>query len=90
VSRGQLEKALAAALDAEFAGYGYSRTEMVSVAFRRWNSFARRNHSKYPTRDQRVADLAKGLREHFDPSGYDSELDFVRYAETMTPILERA
>jgi hypothetical protein len=43
--------------------------EVARIAERRWASYARR-HPKVPSPDDRVLDLAKGLRDHFevDPS----------------------
>jgi hypothetical protein len=51
--------------------------EIASIALRRWRSY-RRRHPKAPsTHQQRVDDLAKGLRERYDPLRYDQnwELD---------------
>lgn len=36
------------------------------VALRRWRSFGRRAGVKSATRDQRIEDLAKGLRDAFE------------------------
>lgn len=44
-----------------------NRQETVKIALRRWRSFSRR--SRYPERAthvERVEDLAKGLRDHFE------------------------
>jgi hypothetical protein len=43
------------------------RQEMVKVAMRRWRSFSRRSrHPERATHAERVEDLAKGLRDHFE------------------------
>ena len=43
------------------------RQEMVQVAMRRWRSFSRRSrHPERATHAERVEDLAKGLRDHFE------------------------
>jgi hypothetical protein len=43
------------------------RQEMVKVAVRRWRSFSRRSrHPERATHAERVEDLAKGLRDHFE------------------------
>lgn len=41
--------------------------EIAPIAYRRLNSFGRRNQSKHPTQTERVNDLAKGLQAHFEP-----------------------
>jgi hypothetical protein len=44
------------------------RRELVRVAMRRWRSFARRSsHPGRATPAKRVNDLAKGLRDRFEP-----------------------
>jgi len=40
---------------------------MAETAVRRWHSFDRRNKVKRPTNDHRVEDLAKRLRDAFEP-----------------------
>jgi hypothetical protein len=43
------------------------RREMVEVAIRRWRSFSRRSaHPERATQADRVADLAKGLRDRLE------------------------
>jgi hypothetical protein len=51
------------------ASYDHAdREEMVNVAVRRWHSFSRRSrHPVRATHAERVEDLAKGLRDHFEP-----------------------
>jgi hypothetical protein len=91
MEREQVESALAAAIDADGympPGYGYSRPEMASIAYRRWHSFSRRTKAKHPTDDQRTLDLAKGLQEHFDSVHHDCQSDFVHFAKIMSPILK--
>jgi hypothetical protein len=51
------------------ASYDHARREeMANVAMRRWHSFSRRSrHPERATQAERVEDLAKGLRDHFEP-----------------------
>jgi hypothetical protein len=70
MTRSEVESALAAAIEAESKvglQWSWPRTEMASIAFRRWSSFARRHNTKEPTVDDRVLDLAKGLQAHYEP-----------------------
>ena len=43
------------------------RSRMIAIGLRRWRSFERRNKRKRPTLDDRVEDLAEGLRDAFEP-----------------------
>ncbi len=43
------------------------RSKMIDIGLRRWRSFERRNKRKHPTLDNRVEDLAEGLRDAFEP-----------------------
>jgi hypothetical protein len=43
------------------------RREMAAVATRRWESFERRAKSRRAGMDERVEDLAKGLRDAYEP-----------------------
>lgn len=43
------------------------RSRMIDIGLRRWRSFERRNKRKRPTLDDRVEDLALGLRDAFEP-----------------------
>ncbi|MBO0793389.1 MAG: hypothetical protein J2P36_20890, partial [Ktedonobacteraceae bacterium] len=43
------------------------RSQMIAIGVRRWRSFERRNTRKHPTLDDRVEDLAVGLRDTFEP-----------------------
>lgn len=43
------------------------RSRMIDIGLRRWQSFERRNKRKCPTLDDRIDDLAKGLRDAFEP-----------------------
>lgn len=43
------------------------RSQMIDIGLRRWRSFERRNKRKRPTLDDRVEDLAEGLRDAFEP-----------------------
>jgi hypothetical protein len=70
MTRSKIEAALAAAIDADSATGipWWPSSEMASIAFRRWSSFARRHKkTKRPTFDDRVVDLEKGLRSHYEP-----------------------
>lgn len=71
MARVEIERTLAAAIDAE-SRVGlrwWPGAEMAPIAFRRWFSFARRHpKAKEPSTDDRVLDLAKGLQSHFEPS----------------------
>jgi hypothetical protein len=51
------------------AGHDHaSRQQTANVAVRRWHSFSRRSrHPERATHAERVEDLAKGLRDHFEP-----------------------
>lgn len=42
------------------------RQHMAGVAVRRWNSFERRAKGKRASTDERVEDLAKGLRDAYE------------------------
>jgi hypothetical protein len=67
--RDELEKILAALIDAESAiGIRWWPGEdMAGIAVRRWQSFARRHNTKSPTEEDLVQDLATGLQAHFEP-----------------------
>ena len=43
------------------------RSQMIDIGLRRWRSFERRNKRKRPTLDDRIEDLAEGLRDAFEP-----------------------
>jgi hypothetical protein len=43
------------------------RSRMIDIGLRRWRSFERRNKRKHPTLDDRVEDIALGLRHAFEP-----------------------
>jgi hypothetical protein len=69
MARSEVENAVAAAIDAE-SKVGirwWPGVNMAPIAFRRWASFARRHQTKQPTVEDRVLDLAKGLKAHFEP-----------------------
>ncbi len=42
------------------------RSRMINIGLRRWRSFERRNKRRHPTLDDRVEDLAEGLRDAFE------------------------
>ncbi|WP_203843849.1 hypothetical protein [Winogradskya humida] len=41
--------------------------DVIEVGWRRWQSFERRNRKAAGGREQRLEDLAKGLRDAFEP-----------------------
>ncbi len=43
------------------------REQSIAVGIRRWQSFDRRNRRRHPTRADRIEDLARGLRQGFEP-----------------------
>ena len=45
---------------------GYSQEHIAKLALRRWNSFERRNKSKRASIEQKIEDLAKGLRNSLE------------------------
>jgi hypothetical protein len=68
----QLAEAAVRAVDEdEILGLPARAHEVASIALRRWDSYTRRHPKTRPTHRQRVDDLAKGLRERYDPLGYD-------------------
>ena len=44
-----------------------SADEIIGVGWRRWQSFERRHRKAADSSDERVEDLAKGLRDAFEP-----------------------
>lgn len=82
---------MAAAIDADVAAgnYWWPSDDMASVAFRRWSSYARR-HKKKPNFEDRVVDLEKGLRNHYEEDAIYSEPgEFLRLARLLAPVLTR-
>jgi hypothetical protein len=81
----RIEAVFVAIIEADRArgGSWYPSHEMARIAIRRWRSFSRRNDSKGPTVDQRSADLAKGLKTHFDKDNHDSETVYLWLASEM-------
>lgn len=45
------------------------RERMVNLGLRRWRSYPRRTRQRHWTEDDRVQDLAKGLRDAVEPDG---------------------
>jgi hypothetical protein len=92
MSRADIEAALAKAIDDERAAGGIwwpPGTEMAPVVCRRWFSFARRTHSKHPSRDEHVRDLAKGIEAAFNPTGlYLPPGDSLILAKSLADIIE--
>jgi hypothetical protein len=93
MTRENVESELAAAIDADTASgspYWGPGSEMASIAFRRWSTFARRHKTKQPTFDHRVHDLAKGLRLHYQPDiQYAPESVYLELARVLAEILAR-
>jgi hypothetical protein len=89
---GTVEEALIAAVRDE---HPFLRTvpleEIASVAARRWASYERR-HPKAPSQDDRIRDLAKGLRDHFaaDPSlgGGGVLREYEQLARRLVPLFQ--
>jgi hypothetical protein len=81
----RIEAEFAAIIEADRArgGSWHPSHEMARIALRRWRSFPRRNKSKKPTDDQRIADLAKGLKAHFDKDNHDSETIYLWLASEL-------
>jgi hypothetical protein len=93
MTRADVESRLAAAIDAESKvglcwGPGI---EMAPIAVRRWISFNRRNKTKRPSVEDRVLDLAKGLRAHFEPEiSYTPLSEWLHLARILAKVLEEA
>ena len=90
MTRSEVESALAAAIAADSAlGIAWwPGCEMAPIAFRRWSSFARRHQQKQPTFEDRVHDLEKGLRSHYEPDiPYSPPGGWLRLARLLAPIL---
>jgi hypothetical protein len=61
---------------------------MAPIVYRRWFSFARRNRSKHPTQEDRIADLAKGIEAAFDAGGlYSPPGEMVDLARALAVVL---
>lgn len=91
MARSDVEAAVAAAIDADVAegNFWWPSEEMASIAFRRWSSYARR-HKKKPTFEDRVFDLEKGLRLHYEPDiPYSPPGEWLRLARLLAPLLKR-
>lgn len=89
MTRSEVESALAAAIDADSAtgAAWWPGSEMASIAFRRWSSYAHR-HKKQPTLEDRVLDLEKGLRSHYEPDiPYSPPGEWLRLARLLATIL---
>lgn len=83
---------LAAAIDADYnGGFWWPGAEMAAAALRRWASFARRNRSRRPTAEERVLDLARGLRARFEVNPlHMPPAEWVHLAGVLAAILGRA
>ena len=70
-----------------------SRQDMARVALRRWRSFDRRSKRKSSTREERIEDLAKGLRDAVerDPRLVGPLMEDYRHvARTLAGVLDLA
>ena len=91
MTRTDVESRLAAAIDAE-SKVGlcwWPGIEMAPIVVRRWTSFNRRNKSKHPSVEDRVLDLAKGLRAHFEPDiPYTPLSEWLHLARILAKVIE--
>ena len=91
MSREELERALAAAIDAESRRgiRWWSGEDMAPIAVRRWSSYFRRHPKvKHPTEEDRALDLAKGLQAHFEPDiPYTPKSEWLHLAKILQAIL---
>lgn len=92
MSREELERALAAAIDAESRRgnpVGWPREDMAQIAIRRWSSYSRRHPKvKHPAEEDRALDLAKGLQSHFEPDiPYTPKSEWLHLAKILQAIL---
>lgn len=89
--RDEIERALAAAIDAESqAGLRWwPGAEMASIAFRRWVTLVRRHPSARTSKaEDQVLDLAKGLQAHFEPGApYTHKSEWRHLAEILARVL---
>lgn len=65
----QLRADVRAALESAWGPAGMPETldRATEISLRRWNSFERRSKQRRPTPADRIEDLAKGLRDAFEP-----------------------
>ncbi len=70
VSRNEIEEALARKIEAlrKEGVPWWPGIEIAPIAYRRWFSCSRRFKGSTPQLSDRIADLAKGLRSHFEPN----------------------
>src|SRR5947209_3658528 len=89
MTRAEIEVMLADVVDDPGnGGFWWPGTEMASIAYRRWTSFARRSRSKRPTEEEWVLDLAKGLQAHFEPNRlYTPMTDWLHLARALAGVL---
>src|SRR6266853_2072627 len=93
MSRHTLIAALVSAverLNATGDSWGWPTEEIARIAIRRWDSYSRRHRkAAHPTAEERIADLAKGMRAHFEPGiPYTSGADWRALSETLTKLLQ--
>jgi hypothetical protein len=91
MTRSEVEAALAALIDGDSATGipWWPSGEMASIAFRRWSSCARRHtKTKRPTFEDRVVDLEKGLRSHYEPDiPYSPRGEWLRLSRLLAETL---
>ena len=78
-------------LNAAGAPWGWPADEIARVAIRRWSSFRRRHErSKRVRKEDRIADLAKGLISHFEPDvPYTHPSEWCHLAGKLGEVLSR-
>jgi len=73
--RSELEAVLDRLRDDGCPFVGSSRDVIIDIGVRRWGSFERRNHRRRPGREDRIADLARGLYERLQPKEHQFTSD---------------
>jgi hypothetical protein len=65
----QIRKAVRAALESAWGPAGTPEVLdcATDISLRRWRSFDRRCKTRQPTTEDRIEDLAKGIRDAFEP-----------------------
>ena len=92
MTRSQIQNALAVAIDTtDWEFRWWPGVDMAPIAYRRWFSFSRRYKGKHPKMEERVLDLSKGMRAHFEPDiPYTSESAWLHLAQVLAHILMKA
>ena len=92
MDRAAVELELAAVVERlrEAGASWWPGVEIAPVAYRRWQSFARRSKMKQPSHQQRVLDLAKGLQSTFEPEALCTHPnDWQALAECLADVLQK-